>query len=326
MATISRVLNHPEKVLPDTRRKVMEVMQEQNYTPNWFARGLNMAKTSTIALLVPNIESNTYQEIISGVETVVYNKQNTVILGNNRNDAAVESAHLGTALSRRVDGIVLVSSLLDEKQAEPLITSRVPFVHIGRHPFPGCETSCYLDYQEDVERLVKHLVGLGHRRIDLLLDSTGNREAAYVETGFSRVLADAACTGQIWRGAASMHGGYVTARKMIHGGNLPHALVTMSDTQAFGVMRAAQEMEIPIPEQFALAAMTDSEICSIVTPPLTSMEQPTERLGMVAARMLFDEIENRTLEIGVPREVILQSTIKIRKSCGNTKYIYELQD
>lgn len=70
VATISRVLNHPEQVQPETKTHVLAVMESLNYRPNWFARGLNLGKTSTIALLVPNIESRRYREILSGVETV----------------------------------------------------------------------------------------------------------------------------------------------------------------------------------------------------------------------------------------------------------------
>ena len=56
VATISRALNHPEQVLPETRERVLAIMRENNYTPNWFARGLNFGRTNTIALLVPSIE------------------------------------------------------------------------------------------------------------------------------------------------------------------------------------------------------------------------------------------------------------------------------
>ena len=74
VATISRVLNHPEQVLPETRERVLAIMEANDYTPNWFARGLNLGRTNTIALLLPNIQSCLYQRIFSGVETVARSK------------------------------------------------------------------------------------------------------------------------------------------------------------------------------------------------------------------------------------------------------------
>ena len=74
VATVSRVLNHPELVQPETRAHILEVMARHNYTPNWFARRLNLARTNTIALLVPNIEGGINQKVVAGVESVATKK------------------------------------------------------------------------------------------------------------------------------------------------------------------------------------------------------------------------------------------------------------
>ena len=101
-------------------------------------------------------------------------------------------------------------------------------------------------------------------------------------------------------------------------------MITASSGQASGVLQALQGESIPVPEQMALACLSDSATCSILEPPLTALESPNKRLGMVAARMLFDTIEDNGEEGYGPQEVILQPKLKIRRSCGNTKPIYEL--
>jgi LacI family transcriptional regulator len=326
VATISRVLNHPERVLPETRENVLRIIREQDYTPNWFARGLNLARTDTIALLVPNIDSGPHQQIISGIETVAYNKENAVFLCNTRNDPDGEYNYLRRVISRRVDGIVLVSSLLQDRQMDILASTDIPAVHIGSQRLSCCRTSCRIDLEEGVYRLTEHLIVQTHRRIDLLLEDLQNPEHPAIIGGFRKALDRTGATGNIHYGPHSVQGGYITATKLARTGNLPDALVTISDEQAFGVMKAARDLDIAIPERLALASMNDSDMCSIVTPAVTSLEQPALRLGMVAARMLFDEIEHDELEPIGPQEVILQPTLKIRHSCGNRKYIYELQD
>ena len=121
-----------------------------------------------------------------------------------------------------------------------------------------------------------------------------------------------------------MRGGYITAQKLLQNSALPPALITVSDDQAFGIMKAAQDQQVLIPQQLALACLKDSPMCSIVSPALTSLELPCRRLGMVAARMLFDNIESGEEDSYGPQEVILQPKLKVRRSCGNTKQIYEL--
>ena len=90
------------------------------------------------------------------------------------------------------------------------------------------------------------------------------------------------------------------------------------------MLKALQDEKIPVPERMALACLSDSSTCAILEPPLTALESPSRRLGMVAARMLFDNIEDNGEESIGPQEVILQPKLKIRRSCGNTKPIYEL--
>ena len=92
------------------------------------------------------------------------------------------------------------------------------------------------------------------------------------------------------------------------------------------MLKAAGDAGIPVPDRLAVATMTDSAMCSIVSPAVTGVEQPATRLGMVAARMLFDKIEGEELELAAPQEIILQPKLKIRRSCGNRKHIYELFD
>lgn len=85
VATVSRVLNHPESVAPDTKERILNVIEESEYTPNWFARGLNFNKTNTIGLLIPNILNPSYMEIAKGVEDVSHQKDYTVLLCNAEN-------------------------------------------------------------------------------------------------------------------------------------------------------------------------------------------------------------------------------------------------
>jgi len=328
VATISRVLNHPEQVLPETREHVLAVMKEQNYTPNWFARGLNLGTTHTIALLIPNIESETNQRIISGIETIARSKGYAVFFCNTHGDQAIEEESLAMCENRRVDGIAFVSLHLPEERVQQARENGIPCVHVGKNRSSGCDTLCYIDFEEGAYRLTRHLLSLGHEQIELLLDAAEGHKCAQIEAGFLSAVRESGKkirTKQI-SGEAGVQNGYFAAQRMIKRNELPRALITADNGQALGVMKAAQDLGVSMPGELALASMTDSPMCSLVNPPITALELPANKLGMAAARMLFDSIENKELELGVPQEMILQPKLKIRKSCGNTKYIYELFD
>lgn len=327
VATISRVLNHPEQVLPETREHVLSVMKACNYTPNWFARGLNLGRTNTIALLVPNVELQQFQQLISGVETVTRNKQYAVIFCHTGNDPALELEYLEMVHTRHIDGVIFAPSSLNRAQLAPFLSRGLPCVHVGRNRDAGFDTMCYIDHEEGAFRLTQHLLSLGHASLALLLDDKLHLEAEQIETGCRRALRGADAHLSVHACRSTIQDGFNAGHRILRGKEEPpRALIAFSDCQAFGVLKAAEDLGVPVPDRLALATLADSSMCAIVSPAITGMEQPSTRLGMLAARMLFDKIEGDDVESAAPQEVVLQPKLKIRRSCGNRKHIYELFD
>ena len=325
VATISRVLNHPEQVQPETRTHVLEVMQKLDYQPNWFARGLNIGKTGTIALLIPRIEDHGCLDVVTGVETIARRKEHTVLLCNTHADAQEEVNCLKMVLNRQVDGVILVSSRLDTPTVQSLLKPDFPWVHIGGYAPGNCRNVCLIDYKKGTYQMTSHLIKLGHQEISLLLDQRSQVEIDAITTGYRNALKEHGLPQDrpVLRAEGSVQGGYLMAQKLVQNHQLPPALITASEEQAFGVTKAALDEQIRIPEQLALACLKDSQITSILNPPLTALELPSHRLGLLAARMLFDCIESSDSSC-VPQEIILQPRLKVRRSCGNTKPVYEM--
>lgn len=155
------MLNHPEQVQPETKTHVLAVMESLNYHPNWFARGLNLGKTSTIALLVPNIESRRYREIMSGVETVALKKQHIVMLCNTHASPEEEAEYLKMVVGRQVDGLILASSVMGREQRNALLGPNLPWVHIGPGEPGLCRNLCYINYEEGAYQMTTHLIKNG---------------------------------------------------------------------------------------------------------------------------------------------------------------------
>ena len=112
VATVSRVLNHPENVAPKTREKIQKIIEDKEYKPNWFAQGLNFNRTKTIGLIIPYILNSTYMEIAKGVEDVALQKGYTTFMCNVEKNSRIESEYIEQLLTRKVDGIILMFSFL----------------------------------------------------------------------------------------------------------------------------------------------------------------------------------------------------------------------
>lgn len=325
VATISRVLNHPEVVHEDTRNHVLKIMEEHDYTPNWFARSLNLARTYTLALIIPNIENSMFQQITAGVEQIADKKNYSILLCNTHNDIKKEEKYLDMIISRKVDGVIFASSTLNKEHIKLLNDKEVPFVSISNDEIFKEENSCYINFEEGSFKMTTHLNEMGHSNIDLLIDKSSNSRSKYMIKGYEKAMNSLDKNiGNIHFCHNSMEGGYLAAKRLIKTSKIPKAIFASDDEIAFGVIKAAKEENIKIPSELAIVGFSNSPMATLVVPELTSVEQPSKRLGMVAARMLFDLIEDVDFSSAATQKIILQSTLKIRRSCGNNKYIYEL--
>lgn len=328
VATVSRVFNHPERVLPETRERVLAITEAHDYTPNWLARGLNLGTTKTIALLVPDIDSDLHRNIISGVETVADNKGFVVILSQTGGDPEAELEFMKTMKMRHVDGIIHVDSKLDVSHIPELDAMEIPRVHIGKNRDCGCDMLVYLDFEEAAYRMARHLGRLGHHVLGILSDERTSHLSLLVEPGIERASRELKVPMRTiyFSEAGNARGGYFAVQKMIQKNELPEAFVTENDLQAIGALKAARDAGLVIPDEMALACFNDSVICKVVTPAITSIEMPASKLGMTAARFLFDRLDKGESDDAITHELILQPKLKIRASCGNKSDIFELFD
>ena len=241
VATISRVLNHPEQVQPETKTHVLAVMESLNYRPNWFARGLNLGKTGTIALVVPNIESRRYREILAGVETVALKKQHIVMPCNTHADPESEAEYLKMVVGRQVDGLILASPLLDGSQLNELLGSDLPWVHTAPAEAGLCRNLCYINYEEGAYQMTTHLIKMGQKEITLLLDEAPLAEMRQITAGYRRALSEhlPMARENILTCTDDPRGGYFTAQKLLQNGTLPKAMITSSSGQASGVLKGS---------------------------------------------------------------------------------------
>ena len=322
VATVSRVLNHPESVAEPTREKVLRIMEEEGYKPNWFAQGLNSKKTRTIGLLIPNTLHSTYMEIASGVEEVAYQKGYATFMCNTEKVPEAEKEYIQQLVHRKVEGLVLMFSSLDDSQMSWIREEKIPAVIIGQNELDDSWNSVICDCRAATAQMVAHLLECGHKSVGMLCGGDPKLETKDMLIGFKNVMKASGIPAEdrhIVHVENSIKGGYLGVKKMMETG-LPEALFASSDEIAFGAMDALKDAGLRIPEDVAVAGFGNDRMANLIEPKLTTIEAPLRKMGIYGARLLFDLIEDKEGE----RHITLQTKMRIRKSCGHKDRIGEM--
>lgn len=323
VATVSRVMNHPETVAEATRKKIRKVMEEEEYEPNWFARGLNFNKTKTIGLLIPHTLGSTYMEIANGVEEVARQKGYITFMCNVEKDPEIEKDYVNQLINRRVDGIIFMFSALDKEYMERVEEEKIPAVIIGENKLQCDWSSVTINCRSDASDVVKHLLECGHRKIGILCGRDPEQESRDMLRGYLDIMKkfstdlDSKLQSNVEN---SIEGGYIGMKQMLSEVK-PDAVFATSDEIAYGAMDAIKDMGMKIPEDIAIAGFGNSRMSNLVEPKLTTMGQPYRKMGIYGGRILFDLIEDRESEY---QHIMLQGKLRIRRSCGHTDRIGEM--
>ncbi|MCQ2546727.1 MAG: LacI family transcriptional regulator [Clostridia bacterium] len=330
VATVSRVLNHPESVAVKTREKIQKIIDEEEYTPNWFAQGLNFNKTKTIGLVIPHTLNSTYMEIANGVEEVARQKGYITFMCNMEGNPELEKEYIDQLVNRKVDGIILLYSLgLDDEYTEWIDELDMPVVTIGESKIKADWDSVKVDNRAAMAEITSYMLECGHRRIGVLRGTDPEAETMYMLQGFRNVMKASGIRVEekmIFDVGDNIEGGYIGMKKMIGVlPKLPDAVITTGDEIAYGAMDAIKEMGYRIPEDIAITGFGNDRMSTLVEPKLTTVELPYRKMGIYGARVLFDHIEEKEQKKKhVTRSIKLQAKSRIRKSCGHEGRIGEM--
>lgn len=325
ITTVSRVLNNPEFVSEKTRQRVLSVMRELDYTPNWFAQNLQKNRTNLIGMLVPDTLEQSNMEITRGIEKVAHQKKYSIVLCSTEYSHDTELDYINTLVQRKIDGLVLTSSALCTEDIEKLKKQRTPFVFIGKTVFNSSENIVYTNYDSATEEAIDYLIERGRRKIAIVLSEYPESDNYEKLEGYKASLKKHNIPinqNMIIKSENTMEGGYVSTSKLLESDIKPDAIFLSTDTMAFGAIERMKRDDLT-PEQLAIIGFDDLNVGAVVEPKLTTVTKPSYRMGLTAARILFDIIEDKEL-LENPQAVILKSRLKIRKSCGNKERLREI--
>ena len=325
IATVSRVINNPQLVQPDTREHVLEVMRRVNYAPAWTVESRLSGRSRLIAFLFSEKDYYFYSSIRDGLESIVGLRGYTVLYCPIEAEPQRRSQQLKTIFEQKLDGAIWALRDFHPEDIRMIDERQVPLVLARKYDSAPADryNCCYINFAEASYRMTRHLLEMGHRRIGLMFENVSQQFMNSFCQGWERALREEQAPIEddlLLNAPNTMQGGYTKAVELLERGEMPEAVFCASDEQAFGVLKAAHEKGGPVPERLAVAGFTDSPMSNLCDPELTTIDLPIYRLGIIAARMLFDVIEDTGSEV-TPGEVVLQPKLRIRRSCGNEKPI-----
>jgi LacI family transcriptional regulator len=319
MATVSRVVNSNPNVKPATRKKVLEAIQRLGYRPNAVARGLASKKTTTVGVVIPDISSLFYAELVRGIEDIANMYKYNIIISNSDNTLDKEIHLVNTLLEKQVDGLLFMGSQITEEHLEVFTTSPVPVILTATRDPRSELPSVNIDYQQASYDATISLIERGHTRIAYLSGALENPLAGQLRLmGYRNALED---NGIVYNedyvsiGDYRYDSGLRSTEKLIQLQERPTAILAMSDEMAIGAIHACQDNGLHIPNDLEVIGFDNTRITAMVRPRLTSVVQPMYDIGAVAMRLLTKYMKNEKIEDHI---VILPHRIEERDSTRNT--------
>ena len=308
VATVSRAFNESTAVRDRTRERILEAAARMRYVPNATARSLTTTATESVGVLLPNLYGDFFSELIRGVEGAVRERGYHTLLSSVHDGPAELTAAL-RALAGRVDGLVVMSPDLGAEALEANLPSGLPVVLVGT-AVPGYP-SVVVDNEAGAEAVVRHLAGLGHRRVALIGGPAGNADAQARRAAYRRAVRegglDADAALEI-AGDFTESSGYAAAQRLVEGAR-PTAVFAANDAMAVGALRAFREGGLDVPGDVALVGFDDVPVAAYVSPALTSVHVPIHEMGRLAVRLVLDG--------GGASPPALPTRLVVRESCGS---------
>ncbi|HEY8364409.1 MAG TPA: LacI family DNA-binding transcriptional regulator [Haloplasmataceae bacterium] len=312
LATVSRVLNNPDKVKPATRERVLEAIKKLGYRPNAIARGLASRKSTTVALIVPDVSRASVAEMINGVIDIAHKYDYTVILKVTNSEVETEEEIWQEVLAAQVDGILYLNDELDERNIKQILEVNVPVVLCNVQEERKLIPSVSIDFEKAFYEATKHFIDKGKK--DILLVSTRSAYSinALRERGYNKAMKEANLEPNIIRSSGRFVVSYPFFQDYLKK-HKPEVAIVVRDSIAVSMVNAACDLGINIPDELEIIGFQNTKYSKMSRPTLTSIDNPIYDIGAVSMRLLTKLMNNEAVDnvnIILPHNILWRNTTK----------------
>ncbi|MEG6574797.1 LacI family DNA-binding transcriptional regulator [Caldibacillus debilis] len=297
--TVSRVLNNSGYVSDEARARVLKVIEETGYVPSHQAKSLRTKQTKVVGVILPKISTGTSSRVVMGMDEVFSERGYQILLANTNLQREKEIEFLNLLKSRRVDGIILLATNIDEKLVKEIENIDIPFVAVGQE-IPHCSYVVHDDYNAAktityklIEKGRKHIAFIGVYESDYAVGVL--RKRGYIDALKEHDLAIepsliAVCDFKLESGYKAME------KIMMNAPVFPDGVFAATHRLAIGAMQYLKEKNVKIPDEISVASIGDSDLSKIYSPALTTIDYEYEEAGRKAAEILLRQIEEKNNE------------------------------
>lgn len=320
-STVSRAINEESGINKETKKRILQVIEENKFTPNNSARNLKMIESKAIAILVKGMSNPFFQELIREMEKIKCKDYHFLPQAVRENENEVDVA-AQLIVEKKLKGIIFLGGLVHPSKAA-VSRINIPYVRCTGAVIPGKKdwegTSVAIDDEKESYRITDFLIHKGHKRIAMI--TTGDKDNSVGQLrieGYKRALSEngVAYDPDLLRTMDpdipeySIENGYVTTRKLIESDTDFTALYVTSDLMSLGAYRAIQESGKRIPEDYSVVGFDGIEMTKYFYPSLTTLRQPAAEMAQAAIDQLMKAIEGEETK----NQMIFEGTLLERES------------
>lgn len=318
--TVSRALAGYEDISPKTRERVQRAAHEMGYEPNIAALSLQKRRTNTISLILPgSAELQVSNPFFSTFLASVLERLAANNFDLNVSISAPENeldTYLRQIRSRRAAGFIIVRTQRHDRRIDLLKEHQAPFVAFGRVEGENDFHLIDEDSTDGIRQMVTYLVGIGHTRLACITEPLHNTKGYHRLQGFLEGLEEHNLHHDpelIIETNYRRRDGHMSALRLLNRPSPPTAIVACNDLLAVGAIAAAQELGLTVGRDVSITGFDDILLAEYTNPPLTTVHQPVEQLGMMVAQMLLQLIRQEPI---TDKQVIVKPSLIIRQSTG----------
>ncbi|HTJ52741.1 MAG TPA: LacI family DNA-binding transcriptional regulator [Cyclobacteriaceae bacterium] len=315
ISTVSRAIRGVPEVNPETRKAVLEMAAKLNYEPNRVAQSLRIKKTNTLGIIVPEIAMHFFSSAISGMQEYAAQHGYSIMICQSMESLEIEKSNIHMLVSNRVDGLLisLSSETKNVEHLQQLIQKKIPMILFDRVHEDIPVSKVVVDDHDGAFKAVDYLIKTGCKRIahiggPLSLYISSQRKKGYLDAlAKNNIPVDEALIAH----CDNLQVDPIEATKKLLK-QKPDALFCMNDPIAILAMQVLKEEGIKIPQEISVVGFTNEPVSSFIEPSLTTVAQPSHEMGMMATKLLIDQMESE--EPFTPITKVIDTQLIIRNS------------
>jgi LacI family transcriptional regulator len=313
--TVSHALNGRRPVSAETRRRVLDAIEQLGYRPNVVARGLRAGRSMTIGLVIPDLTNPFYPLLARGIQDILGPAGYDEIITNTNGDRRLEQAALDKMISRQVDAIAFAVFDTHAEDLQPVLDAGIPALRLGGRQHQAGVDLVHSNDEGAAAEATRYLLERGHRRIAFVCGPAAEGPAAERVSGYRSALTAAGHeldSRYVVHTEFSRAGGADGMQRLLELADPPDAVVCANDMMAIGALDVSRDRGIAVPDELAVMGFDDIEAASLVSPQLTTMANPAREIGQACGRLLLDRVSGT--ETGPSREIVIPARLVRRQS------------